>query len=453
MRVPNAYSKQIINSRSRRNPMRYLRTLVTAGALASAWSAIAQSASPPDAADVVLATPAWIEFRNLVDKHYVELVSGPSLEGHCRQAAKQNLDVTSSPALATTVIEACLTAAAASLRYNTEYLSIANLREFDAAATQKFVGIGLEITQEDGWPKIVNPIAGSPADRDGLQRGDLIVSLEGSATRYMPLQKVVQRMRGEEGSILNLVVNRPGISESLRFAVERAPIRSRSVRSAVVAPGVGYLRIVQFRAETRAQVIEEVAKIRWSNRVAAAAVPTDQLVLDLRNCSGGLLDALTEVSALFVAPGTPVVHVESRVPGTMNTNGSIDDASAKSPPNVPLLVDWPLRRWRLVVLVNEGTAAGAESLAVLLRQRRSAMLLGQKTYGFGVIQSIKPMSAGGAVRIATGMMTVPEAPPWHSIGVQPDVEVPATAESFELGDVARDTQLHAAIAVLAAPVR
>lgn len=433
--------------------MRYVRTILTAGALASAWSAIAQSASPPDAADVVFTTPAWIEFRNLVDKHYVELVSGPTLEGYCRQAVKQNLDGTASAAFATTVVETCLTAAAAGLRYNTEYLSIANLREFDAASAQKFVGIGLEITQEDGWPKIVNPIAGSPADRDGLRRGDLIVSVEGTVTRYMPLREVVQRMRGEEGTILHLVVNRPGISESLRFAVERAQIRSRSVRSAVVAPGVGYLRIVQFRAETRAQVIEEVAKIRGSSHAAAPAVSTDQLVLDLRNCSGGLLDALTEVSALFVAPGTPVVHVEGRVPGTSDTNVTIDSASAKSPPNVVLPADWPVRRWRLVVLVNQGTAAGAENLAVVLRQHRSATLLGQKTYGFGVIQTIKRMSAGGAVRIATGRMAVPGAPPWHSIGVQPDVEVPATAESFELGDIARDTQLHAAIAMLTAPVR
>jgi carboxyl-terminal processing protease len=428
--------------------MRLDRILVAASGLAFAWSAVAHVAAQPDAADAVLATPAWLEFRSLLDEHYVEPVDAAPLQAHCREAAKQQLVATAPDAGTTTAIEACLTAAAASLPYSTEYLSMAKLRELEAASTQKFVGIGLEITQEDGWAKIVNAIPGSPAERIGLRSGDLIVSVEGTVTRHMPLREVVQRMRGEEGATLHLVVNRSGRSEPLHFAVERAPIRPRAVRSAVVAPGVGYLRIVQFRTETRAQVIEEVDKIRWSSRVAATAVATEQLVLDLRNCTGGLVDALVEVSSLFVAPGTPVLHVEGRAQGATHTHVATDASAGKASPEVPVAADWPLRRWRLVVLVNQATAAGAENLAVILRQNRNARLLGQGTYGFGVIQTVRRMSFGGAVRIATGMMSVPGAGPWHPTGVLPDVEVIPTAGAYELGDIARDTQLRAAIAAL-----
>lgn len=432
--------------------MHFRRILLAASALAVSWSAAAQVGTP-EATNALLGTPAWLEFRSLLDEHYVEPVRAPTLQEHCLHADKQQFLATAPDAAAMTPIEACLTAAVASLRYSTEYLSMAKLQELDAASAQKFVGVGLEITQEDGWAKIVNAIAGSPAERIGLRSGDLIVSVEGTVTRYMPLREVVQRMRGEEGTTLHLVVNRSGRPEPLHVAVERAPIRPRTVRSALLAPGVGYLKIVQFRTETRAQVVEEVDKIRRSSRVAATAVPTQQLVVDLRNCSGGLVDALVNVSSLFVAPGTPVLHVEGRAPGSTHTDVSTDATLGKMSAELPEAADWPLRRWRLVVLVNEATAAGAENLAVMLRQHRNAKLIGQRTYGFGVIQTLRRMSSGGAIRVATGKMTVPGATSWHLIGVQPDLEVMPTAGAYEFGDIARDTQLQAAVAALTLPAQ
>jgi carboxyl-terminal processing protease len=439
-----------VYSCGRRCEMSIGRILLTASALAACWNAAAQLVTSIEPTRAILETPAWLEFRALLDEFYVEPVSEPALQEHCLTAAKQQSVTPVSDAVA---LEGCLAAAAASLRYSTEYLSIAQLQELDAASAQKFVGVGLEITQEDGWAKIVKAIAGSPAERIGLRPGDLIVNVEGTTTRYMALREVVQRMRGEEGTVLHLVVNRLGWSEPLHVAVERAPIRPRAVLSALLAPGVGYLRIAQFRSETPAQVIEEVNKIRWSSRVAATAVPTQRLVLDLRNCPGGLVDALVDVSSLFVAPGTPVLHVEGRAAATTHTEFSTDAPLRKASREPPDAYDGALRRWRLVVLVNQATAAGAESLAVMLRQHRNAKLIGQRTNGFGVIQTVRRISSGGAIRIATGRMTVPSAASWHSAGVQPDLEVMAPPGPYELGDITRDAQLQAAVAALSLPPR
>lgn len=391
-------------------------------------------------ADEVLASSVWKEYAELLAENYLGTIDIPSLELHCRKSIPRDAQSPDAGA-----VDDCLRGAADSLDYLTTYLSTSEVAQLDAQAKRGFVGIGIEITQRDGFVLIVTPIAGGAAERAGLKPGDLILSLDGRPTQGLPLADAVRLMRGEVGTPLNLVVIRPGVPTSLAFAVKREAIRLLSVRSKWVSPNVAYIRVSQFRDETYNELIAAVQKLQ-----ADGAGSVNNLVLDLRLCPGGLLAATADVGSLFIPAGEPVLRTAGRKADTNRSYAASADPGGIR--RVGLAAEprgWPLRGTRLVVLVDRHTGGGAEALAALLKEVRGASIVGETSSGFGIVQQLFRLSSGAAVRIGTSLMATPGGRVWNGTGIEPDVRVEREqGAKWELGDLQVDGGLKAAIAAL-----
>ncbi|HOM19966.1 MAG TPA: S41 family peptidase, partial [Ottowia sp.] len=245
-----------------------------------------------------------------------------------------------------------------SLDPHSQYFDKKSFKEFREGTTGRFVGVGIEITQEDGLVKVVSPIEGSPADRAGLKPGDLITKVDDTAVKGLSLNEAVKRMRGEPGTKVLLTILRKDENRTFPVTITREEIRTQSVKAKVVEPGYAWLRLSQFQERTVddfATKLEDIYR-REPNLKG--------LVLDLRNDPGGLLDAAVAVSAAFLPEGVTVV----------STNGQIEESKSvfKARPEDYMRrrgVD-PLRRLPaalktvpLVVLVNEGSASASEIVA------------------------------------------------------------------------------------------
>jgi carboxyl-terminal processing protease len=303
----------------------------------------------------------------------------------------------------------------AGLDPHSTYLDPEEFKELQAGTGGTFGGLGIEVGMEDGFVKVIAPIDDTPAQRAGLQAGDLIIRLDDKPVQGMTLNDAVKLMRGEPGTKIKLTVVRKGLEKPLELTLERAVIRVKSVKSRVLEPGYAYVRITQFQSQTGEQlrqVLEDLQK--------QAGGKLKGLVLDLRNNPGGVLQASVSVADAFLDDGLVVY-----------TDGRVKDAKLRySAHPGDLLNGAPM-----VVLVNGGSASASEIVAGALQDHKRAIIMGSKTFGKGSVQSIQELANGGAVKLTTSRYYTPSGRSIQAEGIVPDILLPQiTVDKVEMDD-------------------
>ncbi|MDO8457619.1 MAG: S41 family peptidase [Burkholderiaceae bacterium] len=310
-----------------------------------------------------------------------------------------------------------------SLDPHSQYFDKKSYKEFREGTSGRFVGVGIEISFEDGLVKVVSPIEGSPAFRAGLKPGDLITKIDTTAVRGLTLNDAVKRMRGEPNTKVILTVFRKDENRSFPVTIVREEIKTQSVRGKIIEPGYGWIRLSQFQDRTVDDFVKKMEEIYKQEPNLKG------LVLDLRNDPGGLLDAAVAVSAAFLPENVAVV----------STNGQLADSkfSYKAAPEFYLrrggtdpLKRLPaaLKKVPLVVLVNEGSASASEIVAGALQDYKRGTILGSQTFGKGSVQTVRPLGPDTGIKLTTARYYTPSGKSIQARGIVPDVMVDETAE-------------------------
>ncbi len=284
-----------------------------------------------------------------------------------------------------------------------------NLQE---GTSGEFGGLGIEVGMEDGFIKVISPIDDTPAQKAGLQAGDLIIRLDDTPVKGMSLNDAVSRMRGEPGTDLTLTIIRDGADKPLKVTITRDVIKVKSVRTQVLEPGFGYLRISHFQSRTAEDARAALQELKQGNDGGL-----EGLILDLRNNPGGILSAAVGVSDLFLDKGLIVY-----------TEGRIDDSKLRFNAKPADLLD----NAPVVVLVNAGSASASEIVAGALQDHKRAIIMGQKTFGKGSVQTVLPVSNAAALKLTTARYFTPSGRSIQVSGIEPDVTlVRVRVESLE----------------------
>jgi len=281
------------------------------------------------------------------------------------------------------------------------FLSPDEFEEMKVSTAGSYAGIGVEVAPGKGGVTVVRSMPGSPAGRAGIMTGDVIVRIDEQAVDPANLDEAIARMRGAEGSVLQLGVHREGTASVLEFKVRRAQVQLRSVADEMLAPGYGYLRITSFTETTAAELEEAVARLEH-----ASPNQLKGFIIDLRNNPGGVLDAAVQIADDFLEHGT-IVSAEGRTAeAKFRMEAMPGDISGGA---------------RLVVLVNGGSASASEILAAALHDNARATLIGRRTYGKGSVQTIMPLEANQALKITTSRYFTPSGASINGVGIEPDV--------------------------------
>lgn len=284
-----------------------------------------------------------------------------------------------------------------------------NLQE---GTSGEFGGLGIEVGMEDGFIKVISPIDDTPAQKAGLQAGDLIIRLDDTPVKGMSLNDAVERMRGEPGTDITLTIIRDGADKPLKVTITRDVIKVKSVRTQILEPGFGYLRISHFQSRTAEDARAALQELKQDNDGRL-----EGLILDLRNNPGGILSAAVGVSDLFLDKGLIVY-----------TEGRIDDSKLRFNAKPADLLD----NAPVVVLVNAGSASASEIVAGALQDHKRAIIMGQKTFGKGSVQTVLPVSNAAALKLTTARYFTPSGRSIQVSGIEPDVTlVRVKVESLE----------------------
>ena len=322
---------------------------------------------------------AFTEVFGRVKSDYVESVEDKELLEHAIKGMLSGLDPHSS------------------------YLNAEEFKEMRIGTDGKFGGLGIEVTMENGFVKVISPIDDTPAERAGIKAGDVIVRLDDTPVKGMTLNEAVKIMRGEPGTDILLTVVREGAEGPLKITITRDIIRIKSVRGRTLDPGYGYIRISQFQSATGTSMRKQLSELKKENGGELKG-----LVLDLRNNPGGVLNASVSVADAFVSKGK-IVYTEGRVKDSLLTfNASPNDLLKGAP---------------IVVLVNGGSASASEIVAGALQDHHRAIIMGTKTFGKGSVQTIMPMNNGAALKITTARYFTPSGRSIQAEGIEPDIEV------------------------------
>ena len=300
-----------------------------------------------------------------------------------------------------TLLENAIRGMLSGLDPHSTYLVPDDYQDLQAGTSGEFGGLGIEVGMEDGFVKVIAPIDDTPAQRAGVEAGDLIIRLDDVPVKGMALPDAVNVMRGKPGTDIVLTIVREGTDRPIRITITRDVIQVTSVRSRPLEPGYGYVRISQFQTRTGESLREAVDKLRGE-----ADDTLKGLVLDLRNNPGGVLSAAVAVSDAFLDSGTIVY-----------TEGRMDDAELTfSAKGSDILDGVPI-----VVLVNGGSASASEIVAGALQDHRRAVIMGEKTFGKGSVQTILPMDNGSALKLTTARYYTPSGTSIQARGIVPDI--------------------------------
>jgi len=314
-----------------------------------------------------------------------------------------------------------------SLDPHSQYFDKKSYKEFREGTTGKFVGVGIEIAQEEGLVKVVSPIEGSPADRAGLKPGDLITKVDDTSTKGLSLNEAVKRMRGEPRTKVVLTIFRKQESRTFPVTIVREEIKTVSVKAKMIDNGYGWIRVSQFQERT----VDDLA--RKLEELYKQDPKMKGLVLDLRNDPGGLLDAAVAISAVFLPDNVIVV----------STNGQLDESkfTFKAAPEYYLRRGGQdsvsslnsktkgfYKKVPLVVLVNEGSASASEIVAGALQDHKRATLMGSQTFGKGSVQTVRQLGSDTALKITTARYYTPSGRSIQAKGIVPELLIDDTAE-------------------------
>jgi len=290
----------------------------------------------------------------------------------------------------------------ASLDPYSQFMDPDTFNELKVDSQGKFGGLGIEITVKDGIPTVITPIEDTPAWRAGIKPGDRIIKINNEVTRDMSLTDAVKRMRGKPGETVSLTILRESEKKLLEFKLIRATIKIKGVKEAkILEDGIAYIRLVEFRDNTLLEMNATIEKLSKSGMNA--------LIIDLRNNPGGVLDSAVKVTERFLEKGKMVVYIRGRTPSQ----------NLKFYANSP----HPILTLPLAILINEGSASGSEIVAGTLQDYKRAIIIGTKSFGKGVVQSVIPLSDGSALRLTTSKYFTPSGKVIQGKGVTPDILV------------------------------
>ena len=310
----------------------------------------------------------------------------------------------------------------AGLDPHSAYLEPDAFRDMRVNTEGRFGGLGIEVTQEDGFIKVVAPIDDTPAYAAGIQPGDIITRLDGTSVQGMSLDEAVKRMRGKPGSRIRLTIVREGVENPMEITLTRAVIRITSVKGELLENGYGYVRISSFQGNTPPALRKKIAALKKK-----AGGRLSGLVLDLRNNPGGVLNAAVEVSDAFLDHGAIVITRGREPDSDMNFSATPGDLLYGAP---------------MVVLVNAGSASASEIVAGALQDHRRAVVLGTRTFGKGSVQTILPMNNGAALKMTTARYYTPSGRSIQVAGIEPDiVQENATLVKADVGRRLREGNL------------
>ncbi|HSI54791.1 MAG TPA: S41 family peptidase [Ramlibacter sp.] len=310
-----------------------------------------------------------------------------------------------------------------SLDPHSQYFDKKSFKEFREGTTGRFVGVGIEISQEDGLVKVVSPIEGSPAFRAGLKPNDLITKIDDTVVKGLSLNDAVKKMRGEPNTKVMLTIYRKDENRTFPVTITREEIRTQSVRGKVVEPGYGWIRLSQFQERTVddfAKKVEEIYK---------AEPNLKGMVLDLRNDPGGLLDAAVAISAAFLPENVVVVSTNGQLAESKFVYKAAPEFYQRRAGNDPLRrLPAALKSVPLVVLVNEGSASASEIVAGALQDHKRATILGSQTFGKGSVQTVRPLGPDTGLKLTTARYYTPTGKSIQAKGIVPDVMVDESEE-------------------------
>jgi carboxyl-terminal processing protease len=303
------------------------------------------------------------------------------------------------------LIQSAINGMLSGLDPHSSYMDAKSYRDMQVQTRGEFGGLGIEVTQEDGFIKVVAPIDDTPASRAGILAGDLITHLDGESIKGLNLSQAVDKMRGPVNSKITLRITRKGADKPIDVTLTRDVVRVRSVVSRIEGGDIGYIRISSFNEQTTDGLKKAIADI-------TAQVPPEKLkgfILDLRNNPGGLLDQAISVCDTFLEHGEIV-----------STRGRNDEETQRFDAHPGDLINGK----PLIVLINGGSASASEIVAGALQDQKRATIMGTRSFGKGSVQTIIPLGAGnGALRLTTARYFTPSGRSIQALGITPDIEV------------------------------
>jgi len=300
------------------------------------------------------------------------------------------------------LLEDAIRGMVAGLDPHSSYLVPEDFTSLQEHTSGRFGGLGIEVGMKDGMVHVISPIDDTPASRAGLQAGDLIIKIDDTPVQGMGLDEAVDLLRGEIGSKVRLSILRESREAPFEVELERAEIKSSSVKSRLLADGYGYVRISQFQANTGEELATALDKVSEEQ-------PLKGLVLDLRNNPGGVLQAAVDVSDAFLEEGR-IVYTEGRLERS--------ELNFDAKPEIQVDMNVPL-----VVLINGGSASASEIVAGALQDQQRAVIMGTQSFGKGSVQTILPLAQDRGVKITTARYFTPSGRSIQAQGIVPDVVV------------------------------
>ena len=305
------------------------------------------------------------------------------------------------------------------------YMSPEIFQEMQTETSGEFGGLGIEVGMEAGVVKVISPIDDTPASKAGLKAGDYIVKINNIQVQGKSLTEAVDLMRGPVGSGIELTVRRRGVKKALTFNIIREIIEIQSVKTDLLDNNIGYIRLTSFNDNSSQQIKKHITKLKKNKNLNA-------FILDLRNNPGGLLSQAIKISDFFLENGE-IVSTKSRKKSENRKwfakKGDITDGKT------------------LLVLINYGSASASEIVAGALKDHKRAIIIGERSYGKGSVQSIIPLKNKGAIRLTVAKYYLPSGNSISEVGVKPDIEVNEEGDNFRI-KTADDNQLNYAIKLI-----
>lgn len=309
-----------------------------------------------------------------------------------------------------TLLEYAIQGMLSGLDPHSVYLTADDFEDLQSSTTGEFSGLGLEVGMENGFVKVITPIDDTPAQKAGLESGDLILKLDNKPVKGMNLNEAIELMRGPKGSSIDLTIAREGRSQPFTLTLVRDTIRVVSVRKRWLEPGYAYLRVAQFQRRTGEDLGNALRELMEADELKG-------VVLDLRNNPGGVLRASVDVADHFLEGGT-VVYTEGRLDNSQTRYNATPQDTTDGVP--------------VVVLINGGSASASEIVAGALQDHRRAVVMGTPSFGKGSVQTILPLSEDRAIKLTTALYFTPNGRSIQAQGIVPDIEVErARVTAFE----------------------
>ena len=321
------------------------------------------------------------------------------------------------------VIENAINGMLTGLDPHSSYMNARSFRDMQVQTRGEFGGLGIEVSQEGGYVKVISPIDDTPAQKAGIKPGDLITNLNGTSVQGMSLQEAVEQMRGERGSSIRLTIRREGTPTPIELTLTRELIRPQVVRARLEGNDIAYIRLTSFNEQTEVGLRRALQQLR-----SQAPNGLKGLILDLRNNPGGLLDQAVQVSDDLLDQGEIVSTRARRPEDAQRWNARSGDIASGLP---------------IVVLINAGSASASEIVAGALQDHRRAVVLGVKSFGKGSVQTVMPLPGNGAIRLTTARYYTPSGRSIQATGIEPDVEV--LAQRADTAQRDREAELRRAL--------